>query len=261
MDGSFRIKKGEPAEAHEGTFSAGNKGSDPAREESPGPRGSGSDGSEEWPGPPGPGQRIPVVVHATDPISRAGALALLRPHPLIDLRDESQAGPGTVAVLIAETPDEATLRRLRRTARGEGARAVLVVGAVREAELLDVIECGAGAVVWRHEATEHRLLQAVLAAARGDGDLPADLLGRLLSQVGALQRSAAGHAGAPAPGLAPREADVLRLVAEGLDTGEIASKLSYSERTVKNVMHGLTTRLHLRNRAHAVAHALREGYI
>ena len=115
--------------------------------------------------------------------------------------------------------------------------------------------------MWRHEATAHRLVQAVLAAARGDGDLPADLLGRLISQVGTLHRSAAGRTGAPPSGLAPREVDVLRLVAEGLDTGEIASKLSYSERTVKNVMHGLTTRLHLRNRAHAVAYALREGYI
>jgi DNA-binding NarL/FixJ family response regulator len=34
-----------------------------------------------------------------------------------------------------------------------------------------------------------------------------------------------------------------------------------SQRTVKNVMHGLTSRLHLRNQAHAVAYALREGYI
>ncbi|MGW2043477.1 hypothetical protein ACWCO4_36290, partial [Streptomyces virginiae] len=42
---------------------------------------------------------------------------------------------------------------------------------------------------------------------------------------------------------------------------DLAAKLAYSERTVKNVMHGLTTRLHLRNRAHAVAYALREGYI
>jgi len=104
-------------------------------------------------------------------------------------------------------------------------------------------------------------VQAVLAASRGDGDLPADLIGRLISQVGTLHRGAAGHPGAPSLGLAPREVDVLRLVADGLDTGEIAGKLSYSERTVKNVMHGLTTRLHLRNRAHAVAYALREGYI
>ncbi|GAA2598938.1 MULTISPECIES: helix-turn-helix transcriptional regulator [Streptomyces] len=206
-----------------------------------------------------PDRRVPVAVSAPDPISREGAVSQLRRHPEIDLRDES--GPGTVALLIEDALDDAALTRLRRIVRSEGARAVLVVGAIRESELLDVVECGVGAIVWRHEATAHRLVQAVLAASRGDGDLPADLLGRLISQVGTLHRGAAGRPGAPSLGLAPREVDVLRLVAEGLDTGEIAGKLSYSERTVKNVMHGLTTRLHLRNRAHAVAYALREGYI
>ncbi|WP_217146418.1 response regulator transcription factor [Streptomyces sp. AC627_RSS907] len=205
------------------------------------------------------GHRVPVTVSAPDPISREGAISQLRRHPEIDLREET--GPGTVALLIEDALDEAALTRLRRIVRSEGARAVLVVGAIRENELLDVVECGVGAIVWRHEATAHRLVQAVLAASRGDGDLPADLLGRLISQVGTLHRGAAGRPGAPSLGLAPREVDVLRLVAEGLDTGEIAGKLSYSERTVKNVMHGLTTRLHLRNRAHAVAYALREGYI
>ncbi len=205
--------------------------------------------------------RIPVAVHAPDPISREGALSQLRGYPEIDLREESDTGPGRVALFIADTLDEAALTRLRRLVRSEGGRAVLVVGALREAELLDVIECGVGAIVWRGEATAPRLMQAVVAAARGDGDLPADLIGRLVEQVGTLHRSAAGRVGVHASGLAPREVDVLRLVAEGLDTGEIAGKLSYSERTVKNVMHGLTTRLHLRNRAHAVAHALREGYI
>lgn len=202
-----------------------------------------------------------MAVHATDPITREGALSQLRRFPEIDLREETGSGPGTVALVIDDVLDDTALTRLRRLVRSEGARAVLVVSALREAELLDVIECGVGAIVWRREATATRLVQAVLAAARGDGDLPADLLGRLFNQVGTLHRSAAGRAGAPASGMTPREVDVLRLVSEGLDTGEIASKLSYSERTVKNVMHGLTTRLHLRNRAHAVAHALREGYI
>ncbi|MER7057310.1 LuxR C-terminal-related transcriptional regulator [Streptomyces sp. NPDC000351] len=204
-------------------------------------------------------RRVPVAVSAPDPISREGAVSQLRRHPEIDLREDS--GPGTVALLVEDALDEAALTRLRRIVRSEGARAVLVIGTIRESELLDVVECGVGAIVWRHEATAHRLVQAVLAASRGDGDLPADLLGRLISQVGTLHRGAAGRPGAPSLGLAPREVDVLRLVAEGLDTGEIAGKLSYSERTVKNVMHGLTTRLHLRNRAHAVAYALREGYI
>ena len=62
-------------------------------------------------------------------------------------------------------------------------------------------------------------------------------------------------------GLNDRERDVLRLVAEGHDTAEIATLLSYSERTVKNVLHDLNTRLQLRNRSHAVAYAVREGLI
>lgn len=145
---------------------------------------------------PGPvDRRVPVAVSAPDPISHEGAVSQLRRHPEIELREES--GPGTVALLVEDALDEAALTRLRRIVRSEGARAVLVVGAMRENELLDVVECGVGAIVWRHEATADRLVQAVLAASRGDGDLPADLLGRLIHQVGSLHRGAAGRTGTP----------------------------------------------------------------
>ena len=209
---------------------------------------------------------IPVAVHASDPVSLAGVRSQLRHQPSIELVEEVGGRSGAVAILVADTLDEPTLSSLRRLIRNDATRAVLVASTIREADLLQVIECGVGAIVWRREATGHRLQQAVVAASRGDGDLPADLLGRLITQVGTMQRGvvqrgSAGPSDAPVHGLAPREVDVLRLVAEGMDTGEIASKLSYSERTVKNVMHGLTTRLQLRNRAHAVAYALREGYI
>ncbi|MFI8002860.1 LuxR C-terminal-related transcriptional regulator [Streptomyces sp. NPDC086010] len=208
-----------------------------------------------------PPVRIPVEVHASDPLSMDGAVSQLRRHSEVELIEEGAGRPGTVAVLLAEALDEPTLSRLRRLTRADGTKAVLVTSLIREAELLQVIEYGVGAIVWRREATSHRLLRAVLAASRGEGDLPSDLLGRLITQVGTLQRGTGNATGTTASGLAPREVDVLRLVAAGMDTGEIASKLSYSERTVKNVMHGLTTRLQLRNRAHAVAYALREGYI
>ncbi|OWA19605.1 helix-turn-helix transcriptional regulator [Streptomyces sp. CS227] len=212
------------------------------------------------PGPDGVrGGPVPVAVVTADPISREGAVSQLRRRPEIELREQS--APGTVALVVESALDENAVGRLRRIVRGEGARAALVVGTLQERELLDVVECGVGAIVWRHEATARRLVSAVLAASRGDGDLPADLLGSLLNQVGTLHRGAAGQQGGPSLGLTPREVDVVRLIAEGLDTGEIAGKLSYSERTVKNVIHGVTTRLHLRNRAHAVAYALREGYI
>ena len=50
-------------------------------------------------------------------------------------------------------------------------------------------------------------------------------------------------------------------MAEGLETSEIAERLCYSERTVKGVVHEITTRLRLRNRAQAVAYAVRQGFI
>ncbi|MFC8130944.1 LuxR C-terminal-related transcriptional regulator [Streptomyces sp. NPDC057302] len=202
--------------------------------------------------------RVRVAVSAPDPISREGVISQLRRHPEVELDGDSE--PVSVALLVEDTLDEAALARLRRAVRSEGARAVLVAGTVREHELLEVIECGVGAIVWRHEATAQRLVQAVLTTARGGGDLPADLLGQLIGQVGRLHRGSADLQGSFLS-FTKREVDVVRLVAEGFDTSEIAMKLSYSERTVKNVMHGLTTRLHLRNRAHVVAYALREGYI
>jgi DNA-binding NarL/FixJ family response regulator len=101
----------------------------------------------------------------------------------------------------------------------------------------------------------------VVRAAAGDGTVPPDLLGRLLEQVGRLQRQVLAPRGLTFSGLSERETDVLKLVAEGLDTAEVATKLCYSERTVKNVIHDVTTRLCLRNRTHAVAYAVRQGLI
>lgn len=62
-------------------------------------------------------------------------------------------------------------------------------------------------------------------------------------------------------GIAPRERMLLLLLSQGLDTAEIAAKMAYSERTVKNIVHGLLSRLELRNRAHAVAYAMRAGVL
>jgi DNA-binding NarL/FixJ family response regulator len=87
------------------------------------------------------------------------------------------------------------------------------------------------------------------------------MLGKLLDQVARLQRHVLAPRGISITGLSAREATVLGLVADGLDTREIATKLSYSERTVKNVLHDVTNRFQLRNRVHAVAYALREGLL
>jgi DNA-binding NarL/FixJ family response regulator len=65
----------------------------------------------------------------------------------------------------------------------------------------------------------------------------------------------------PATGVDRREREVLRLMADGMSTREVAGEMNYSERTIKNVLQDLTARLHLRNRTHAVAYAVRHGWI
>jgi DNA-binding NarL/FixJ family response regulator len=61
--------------------------------------------------------------------------------------------------------------------------------------------------------------------------------------------------------LTDREIKVLKLLADGLDTAEVGRRLFFSERTIKNTIHGVTSRLNLRNRTQAVAYALRQGLI
>lgn len=205
--------------------------------------------------------RIPVYLYATDLISKAGLVSQLRPRPEVLLLDEHELARAAVAVVVSDSVGEDALRVLR-SLRSCGVRQlVLVATTIDDAGLVAAVEVGVAGVVRRADASADRLVTVISAAASGDGSVPPDLLGRLLTQVGALQRSVLGPRGLTFSGLAEREIEVLRLVAEGLDTAEIAAKLSYSQRTIKNVLHDVTSRLHLRNRSHAVAYALRNGLI
>ena len=62
-------------------------------------------------------------------------------------------------------------------------------------------------------------------------------------------------------GLSTREAEVLRLVADGFDTTDIAQQLAYSESTIKGILAKLMARMDARNRCHAIAIAVRGGLI
>jgi DNA-binding NarL/FixJ family response regulator len=166
-----------------------------------------------------------------------------------------------VAVVVVDEVDEDAARVVSALQRPDGPRVVVVATRLDDGGLLAAVEAGASALLRRGEATACALEGAVRAAASGDGSVPGDLLGRLLGQVGRLKRQVLDPRGIPLTGLSERETAVLRLVAEGLETGEIARRLSYSERTIKNVIHDVTSRLGLRNRSHAVAFALREGLI
>jgi DNA-binding NarL/FixJ family response regulator len=204
---------------------------------------------------------IRTYVHGSDPISRAGVHSQLRHRPEVRLLDDMAVDEAAVAVVVADEFDEATTRVVKALCRGDRPRIVLVATTIDESTLVAAAEAGVGGLVRRCDASGEVLTHAILKVAAGEGVVPPDLLGRLLDQVGRLQRQVLAPRGLTFAGLSPRETEVLRLVAEGHDTAEIAQQMCYSERTVKNVLHDLTSRLHLRNRTHAVAYAMREGLI
>jgi len=205
--------------------------------------------------------RIPVFLHTTDMISRAGLASQLRPQPRVRVLVDEEQHLADVAVVVADTVDEQTVRMLRALRSRGINKLVLVATEIDDAGLVAAAEAGVAGLIRRSEATSERLVSVIEAASAGDGAVPPDLLGRLLAQIGQLQRAVLGPRGLTFTGLTEREIAVLRLVADGMDTAEIAAKLSYSQRTVKNVLHDVTSRLHLRNRSHAVAYALRHGLI
>ncbi len=206
-------------------------------------------------------ERVTVAVYAADPVLRVGVVQQLRPRPEVDLLDDADAERAQASLVVVDGVDDDVAALLHRLRHNTATRTGLVVGTLGSGALQRVIECGVSAVLRRVEADQDRLLHLVLAMANGEGVLPGDLLGKLLTHVGSLQRSALDPRALSLSTLTAREADMLRLVSEGLDTAEIARKTAYSERTVKNVLHGITTRLQLRNRAHAVGYALRNGLI
>ena len=206
-------------------------------------------------------ERISVAIASADPLSRAGLAAHLRDQAGIDVVPDTAAESAAVMVVVANDVDEETTREMRELRAAGHQRLILVVAKVDDAGLLAAIEAGVSGVVRRNQATAGHLATAIRAAAVGEGTLPPDLLGRLLSQVGRLQRQVLHPRGLTFAGLTEREVAVLRLLAEGFDTAEVGRRLFFSDRTVKNVIHDVTSRLDLHNRTHAVAYAIRQGLI
>jgi DNA-binding NarL/FixJ family response regulator len=205
--------------------------------------------------------QVRVALQAMDPLSHAGLASFLQSRPELTLLRATERADATVLVVSTDRLSTDVIAMLRRSAAETGVPVVLVTNEINETELLTAVECRVVAVLPRAAVTAERLAHSVLAAASGGGVMPPNLVGELLKHIERLQRDVLTPHGLNASGLTPREIDVLRLMADGFDTSEIAGELCYSERTVKNVIYGLTHRLKLRNRSHAVAYALRSGMI
>jgi DNA-binding NarL/FixJ family response regulator len=140
-----------------------------------------------------------------------------------------------------------------------GARVIVCASDSGQDAAVAALQAGAVGYLPKAELTPESLATAVRAAANGSSVMTPDLLEHLLAKLpehGEARPAAGGRAQ-----LTDREQQVLSLIAAGHPTREVALELSYSERTVKNVLHDVVTKLNARSRSQAVASAVREGLI
>ena len=204
---------------------------------------------------------VPVGVLAATQLDEVGIVALIGRDPGLTLRPLDRLSQAEVLVVAATRLNGPLLRRIRELTGPSSVPVAAVISQLGEADLLTAVDSGLQGVLWREEATAERFSALIRTVAAGQGDFPREVQSRLLKDLARLQRNVLRPRGLTASGLEEREIAVLALAADGLDTAQIAEKLSCSERTVKNVVSGVLERFNLRNRTHAVAFALRSGLL
>jgi DNA-binding NarL/FixJ family response regulator len=150
------------------------------------------------------------------------------------------------------------IRKVRETT---SARVLVCSSRCDEHEVLAATQAGAVGYLCKDTLTPEALVAGVRAAASGAGVMAPEVLGSLLRGISRVSREVLEPRGLSLSRLTSREQEVLRLVAEGHPTREVARRLCYSERTIKNVIHDVVTKLNARTRSQAVAEAVRAGLI
>jgi DNA-binding NarL/FixJ family response regulator len=110
------------------------------------------------------------------------------------------------------------------------------------------------------DAPSDQLVHAVRVVAAGDALLAPSVTRRLIADF-ARQRRSDGPSRSSLDHLTPREAEILRLVAQGLSNAEISEALVIAEQTTKTHVGRILSKLGLRDRAQAVVLAYESGLV
>jgi DNA-binding NarL/FixJ family response regulator len=176
-------------------------------------------------------------------------------------------GPAAVRRATATRPDVLVLDLNLPGMRGhEVCRAlgslptrVLVLSASGEQQdVLEAVKAGATGYLVK-SASREQIIDAVHATARGEAVFTPGLAGLVLGEFRKLSTQPQQDPSRPIPELTDREVEVLKLVATGMSSKEIAAELFISHRTVQNHVQNTLGKLQLHNRVELVRFALAKG--
>lgn len=206
---------------------------------------------------------IRVVVVEDHPMFREGLVALLQDLDGVEVVGQAASGDEAVDLVQAVTPDlclmdlqlpgisgvEAT-NRIVRMCPGT---AVLVLTMLEDdPTILAAVRAGARGYLLK-EATSEEIVRSLWAVANGQVVFGGLAASRVLAAL------AAADARRPFPEITLREVEVLSLIARGLTNSAIAERLYLSEKTVRNHVSNVFTKLGVTDRAAAVARARDAG--
>jgi DNA-binding NarL/FixJ family response regulator len=209
-----------------------------------------------------------VVVADDHPMFRAGLRTLLEDLG-VEVVAEAADGRGAVELALQHAPDVVLmdlqmpgvngLEATRRLSEAAPHVRVLVLTMVEDdATLFAALRAGAAGYLLKGAGPDE-IDRAVRGVAAGDAVYGAGVADRLRAMFTAGPGTGPGAAPAPFPQLAERERDVLALMATGASNYEIASRLFLSDKTVRNYVSSIFSKLGVRDRAQAIVRAREAG--
>ncbi|WP_433219030.1 response regulator [Dactylosporangium sp. CS-047395] len=213
---------------------------------------------------------IRVLVCDDQALVRTGFVTILDAQDDLDVVGEASDGRAAVDLARRLRPDvvvmdirmpvldgiEAT-RELAGPGVADPVKTLVVTTFNLDEYVFQALRAGASGFLLK-DATPQQLIAGVRTVAAGEALLAPAVTRQLIGRFGTRVRPA-DPATAAGQLLAPRELEVLRLIATGLSNAEIAATLVISAETVKTYVSRILTKLDLRDRVQAVVYAYRNG--
>jgi DNA-binding NarL/FixJ family response regulator len=185
-----------------------------------------------------------VVGTAGDGAEALRRLAAVRPDVVVlDLQMPTVGGVEATGRIVAESP---------------GSRVLVLSASGEQDDVLQAVKAGATGYLVK-SASREELVDAVTRTAAGEAVFTAGLAGLVLGEFRRIAAETPAGQDGPGARLTERETEILRLVAKGLGSRQIAERLVISHRTVQNHTQNVLTKLQLHNRVELTRYAIERG--
>jgi DNA-binding NarL/FixJ family response regulator len=220
---------------------------------------------------PDPTPSLPPRVLLVDDhdLFRTGLRTLLEGQG-VDVVGEAETGTGALS-LIREVAPEVVVMDLNMPGIGgvEATRQIAMIAPLtrvlvltisdQDADVMDAILAGACGYLLKDAAIQE-LMAGIRAAAAGESLVSPVIAAKLLQRLRATNSSPRELESIRSE-LSDREIQVLKLIANGKDNGQIAADLHISPKTVKNHISNILMKLQIQNRIQAAVYAVRSGLV